>query len=221
MRAGPGLVVVVAGTGTEVGKTWVTCALARALRADGRSVSVRKPAQSFGPGTPETETDAYLLASATGEEVTSVCPPHRWYERALAPPMAAASMGRGVPRLSELLAELRWPTGPEVGLVELAGGVGSPQAADGDGAALVAAVRPGLVVLVSPAGLGAINDVRLCVMALRGGPPVVVFLNRFDPVQEVHWRNRDWLSAHDGLDVVTTVATLARRVGTAVPRPSN
>src|SRR3954447_23680520 len=84
--------VAVAGTGTEIGKTWVTAAVARWLRASGTRVAARKPAQSFAvTDAPET-LDAAVLAAATGEHPDVVCPPHRSYERALAPPMAAAAL---------------------------------------------------------------------------------------------------------------------------------
>ncbi|TDN77185.1 AAA domain-containing protein [Pseudonocardia autotrophica] len=55
----PSRLILVTGTGTEVGKTWVTAALSRRLRAFGIEVAARKPAQSFTPG--ETATDAAVL----------------------------------------------------------------------------------------------------------------------------------------------------------------
>ena len=71
----PGLVVVVAGTATEIGKTWVTARLAERLLAAGATVAARKPAQSFAAD--DEVTDADVLAAATGEDPTAVCPPHR------------------------------------------------------------------------------------------------------------------------------------------------
>ncbi|MBV8560261.1 MAG: AAA family ATPase, partial [Acidimicrobiia bacterium] len=56
----PERLVLVAGTGTEVGKTWVAARLAEALRARGTRVAARKPAQSFAPD--EGPTDAEALA---------------------------------------------------------------------------------------------------------------------------------------------------------------
>ena len=210
----PGLVVVVTGTATDVGKTWVSCGLARLLAARGERVSARKPAQSFAPGTPAEGTDAALLAAATGEDIYAVCPPHRWYARAMAPPMAAASLGLPGPTLSELVAETEssWPAGAATALVELAGGVGSPMAADGDGAAFVARLQPGLVVVVAPSGLGALHEVRLSVRALPAGARSLVVLNRYDPGDELHWRNRRWLEEQDGLEVLTGVEALAEAV---------
>ncbi|MGA3221428.1 MAG: hypothetical protein ABSE77_20540 [Acidimicrobiales bacterium] len=77
----PQRLVVVGGTGTEVGKTWVGCELARHLRGLGQEVSARKLAQSFGPE--EGPTDAERLAAATGEKAADVCPPWRWYPSSL------------------------------------------------------------------------------------------------------------------------------------------
>ncbi len=200
-RLVPARLVVVAGTGTEVGKTWLACELARDLRGRGLRVSARKPAQSFGPE--EAVTDADRLAEATGEKAADVCPPSRWYPRAMAPPMAAESMGRPPFGLDDLLGELRWPPGADVGLLECAGGVASPQADDGDCADLVQRVGPDAVVLVAGAGLGTLNDVRLAARALSERPPLV-YLNRFDGEDELHVRNREWLVRRDGLLVAVT-----------------
>ncbi len=207
----PGRLVLVAGTGTEVGKTWVTAAVARLLRQDGLAVAARKLAQSFDPGDPEDTRDASVLAAATGEAPDVVCPPERSYEVAMAPPMAAAALGRPVPDLAELLATLSWPPATEVGLVETAGGVRSPQAGDGDAADLAAALSPDLVVLVADAGLGTINLVRLSAAALAGRPLLVV-LNRFSTAERLHAANLAWLTERDGFDVVTSAAEVARRL---------
>src|SRR3954466_13422271 len=107
------------GTGTEVGKTWVGAALARELVARGIRVAARKPAQSYDPGDDDAgRTDAQVLAAATGEDPHEVCPPHRWYARALAPPRAAAELDRPIPTIAELAAEMSPPAGAEVVLVE-------------------------------------------------------------------------------------------------------
>jgi dethiobiotin synthetase len=205
-------VVAVTGTGTDIGKTWVTAAVARLLRARGVRVAARKPAQSFAPSDPLESRDASVLAAATGVRADDVCPPHRNYERALAPPMAAAALGREPIRLRELLDELRWPSDVDIdiGFVETAGGVRSPIADDADNVALVDALHPDLVLLVADAGLGTLNLVRLSVGVLAsGGHRCVVFLNRFDPADELHRANLDWLTERDGLDVVTSVEELA------------
>jgi dethiobiotin synthetase len=200
----PEVVVLVCGTGTEVGKTWVSAGLLRAWRESGRAVGARKPAQSFAPG--EGPTDAEVLAAASGEDPGEVCPPERWLAVPMAPPMAAWVLGRPAPGVAEL-ASLAWPAGLEVGLVETAGGVRAPQGHDGDVLDLARLVRPDWVLVVADAGLGTINHVRLTVDALasldgRSGPVGLrVVLNRFDPGNRLHELNRRWLVERDRLGV--------------------
>jgi dethiobiotin synthetase len=203
----PERLVLVVGSGTEVGKTWVTCRLARALRRRGLIVVARKPAQSYDAGDDLSDTDAALLAHATGDHPAAVCPQHRWYPVAMAPPMAAEALGRRPFTIADLVDELAWPAVVGVGLVEAAGGVRSPLAADGDAAALAGALRPDRVVLVADAGLGTINGVRLSMAALAPWP-VTVVLNRFDPADDLHLRNLEWLGGVDGFDVVTDAEDL-------------
>lgn len=203
----PERLVVVLGTGTSVGKTWVAARVLAALKAHGSTVAARKPVQSFAPCDPDTDAD--LLGLATGEPPEVVCPRHRWYAMAMAPPMAAAFLGVEPPPLADLLAELSWPSDPvDVALVETVGGPRSPLAGDADSAALAAALGADLAVLVAHAGLGAINAVRLCAPTVP--LPFVVFLNRFDGT-DVGDRNLRWLQS-EGFDVVTRVADLTRRV---------
>jgi len=205
----PERVAFVAGTGTAVGKTWVASEVLRGLRAGGRRVSARKPAQSFDGA--EASTDADMLAAATGESPHEVCPPHRWYARALAPPMAAAALGAPTFSIADLVDELAWPDGTDLGLVEGAGGPRSPIAADGDNVTLACALVPDLVLLVADAGLGAINAVRLSVHAFVPAP-VVVVLNRYDDNDAVHRANRDWLGDRDRFDIVVGTEVAAVRI---------
>ena len=201
----PTTLVVVSGTGTEVGKTWFGCRLAEHLRRAGSTVGARKPAQSFTPE--DGPTDADLLAAATGEAPAMVCSPHRWYELAMAPFMAAEVLGRPPFSMADLVHEVSgsWPVQLDVGLVEGAGGVRSPMSSDGgDTIDLVAALRPEAVVLVADAGLGTINAVRLAAAALDGAR-YFVFLNRFDSDDELHRRNAAWLQANLGAPVVTSL----------------
>ena len=214
----PATLLVVAGTGTEVGKTWVGAQLIERLVQSGATVSARKPAQSFEPEDPSTDAD--VLAAASADDANLVCPPHRWYPVAMAPPMAADRLGREAVLLSDLVAETNasWHDTTmtagvaQVGLVELAGGPWSPAAHDGDGLDLTQRLAPDLVVLVADAGLGTINAIRPAVLALADIAPVLVVLNRFDESSDLHLRNRDWLVEQYDVDLVTTVEALAERV---------
>ena len=202
------------GTATDVGKTWVAAALVRLLIDAGRRVSVRKPVQSFAPD--ELTTDADVLAAATGEDPQQVCPLGRRYRLAMAPPVAAHRLGAAPIALHDLQAELTWPEGIEIGIVETVGGVRSPMADDGDSAAFAQSIPPDHVLLVADAGLGAINAVRLSAGALLP-LPVTVMLNRFDGDNEVHETNRQWLADRDGFAVVTSVDECAAELLRLLP----
>lgn len=207
----PTAVVVVTGTGTEVGKTWVAAATAQVLRGRGISVSARKPAQSFDPadGRPH---DAEVLAEATGEDPDSICPRHRSYPLAMAPPMAAAALGLDPFTMDDLVREVRWDQGVDVGVIEGAGGPRSPLAADGDTVDLARAVAPDTIVLVADAGLGTINAVCLAVPPLLAIAPVVTVLNRYDHDDDLHRRNRAWLE-RDHIVVVGVDDLVDRLIG--------
>ena len=89
--------VFVTGTGTDVGKTFVTAALIRALRRRGRAVEALKPvASGFDPAEVAASDPGVLLAAlgkaATIEALDRVAP---WrYAAPLSPDMAARREGR-------------------------------------------------------------------------------------------------------------------------------
>jgi dethiobiotin synthetase len=207
----PERVVVVAGTGTEVGKTFVGAAVAHSLREQGHSVIARKPAQSYEAS--DASTDATILGAATSERPETVCPKHRWYPVPMAPPMAATALGRDPFSIADLVLEtVQSFTAADVALVETAGGAWSPQASDGLHAGDFAEqLGADAVLLVADAGLGVINAVRGAMAALRGST-VVVVLNRFDHRDALHGENRAWLTGHDKLTVVTSAAEAAAMV---------
>jgi dethiobiotin synthetase len=214
------VLVVCAGTGTEVGKTWVGAAVLAELRRRGHTVAARKPVQSFDPDDP-SPLDAEVLAAATGERPEDVCPGERSFAVPMAPPMAADVLGRPAPLLDDLVAALRWPEpAPDLGWVELVGGPRSPLAADGDGVDLAARLRPDAVVLVADAGLGTINAVVLSsapFLALGLAP--IVALNRYDPEDDLHRRNHAWLAARYPAPVLADVSTVADELARRCVRP--
>jgi dethiobiotin synthetase len=167
-------VVLVTGTGTEVGKTVVTAALAAVVRERGSSVAVVKPAQTgLAPGEAGDVDEVRRLAGddiATHELVRLRDP--------LSPEAAARREGVTLPpvahharRIGEIAAE------SETVLVEGAGGL--LVRLDGRGGTL-ADIGTGLrykgigcgVVLVASAGLGTLNTAALTAEALiaRGLP---------------------------------------------------
>jgi len=134
----------------------------------------------------------------------------------MAPPIAAGKLGLPPFTTEELVRELAAPQ-HGLTLVESVGGVRSPISSDGDTTDLADAIHPGLVLLVADAGLGTINSVRLSLDALARHR-VVVFLNRFDPNDEVHVENAEWLRSRQS---VATLTSLDRWRGESTAGPSH
>jgi len=151
----------ITGTDTGVGKTFVACALARALRARGLRVAVLKPVETGVAGEPE---DALRLRAAAEDPapLDDICP---YRLRApLAPAVAARLEGRAidVDRLSQDI--LRRAATADVLLVEGAGGILVPIRDTTTYADLAAQV--GLPVLIVGANrLGTINHCALTARA--------------------------------------------------------
>ena len=198
------LIVFVSGTDTEIGKTWVGARLIERLRDAGLEVAARKPVVSFDQA--DASTDTAVLASAAGVSPEEVTPAHRMYPLALAPPMAAEVLERPEIRLQDLIAETTLPDGGVV-VVEGVGGPRSPLAHDGDSVGLAQALAPDLVVIVASAGLGTVNA---AILSSEAFAPLgtLVYLNRFDPQDDLHERNRRWLGEHHGLQVVASIEEL-------------
>lgn len=155
-------VLVVTGTGTEIGKTIVTAAVAAAHR-DLR-VAVLKPAQTgLAPGEPG---DAAEVARLAGAHVTAV--ELARFPEPLAPETAARRAGLAPVRPYEI-AEAAQKLATEHDLVLVEGAGGLLVRYDGKGATLADAARlmAAPVLVVAPAGLGTLNATALTTEALR------------------------------------------------------
>ncbi len=201
------MLAIVTGTGTDVGKTFVTAATIAVLRAAGAQVQAWKPVQSY-TGDELGNTDAEVLARSVGRKPHEICPRHRWLPMAMAPPIANAALDGPPFTIATLATEFKREPASDFVFVEGAGGLCSPLADDGDTLSLCGALQPDAVVVVAQPGLGAINDVRLTLAQLQPWPAVVV-LNRYDESDSVQRANLLWLRARDGFEVVTDVEALA------------
>ena len=117
----------VTGTGTGIGKTVVTAALCRELRAAGRPVRALKPVLSGYDPAERHESDPGVLLASLGEPVTddAVAAIAPWRFRApLSPDMAAAREGRRLD-LREIVAFCRAAPGEPL-LIEGIGGAMVP-----------------------------------------------------------------------------------------------
>ncbi|MEU6388248.1 dethiobiotin synthase [Streptomyces sp. NPDC046939] len=157
-------VLVVTGTGTEIGKTVTTAALAAVAVRAGRSVAVLKPAQTgVAPGEPGDVDEVMRLAGAgvTPMELGRFPEP-------LAPGTAAARAGIEPVRpgqVAEAVAKLA--ASHDLVLVEGAGGLLVHFDAEGSTLADAARLLDAPVLVVAQAGLGTLNSVQLTAEALR------------------------------------------------------
>ncbi|MEU3502657.1 dethiobiotin synthase [Streptomyces hundungensis] len=157
-------ILVVSGTGTEIGKTITTAAVAALALADGRSVAVLKPAQTgVAPGEPG---DVFEVRRLAGEAVTGV--ELARFPEPLAPDTSARRAGMtpvGPQEVAEAAAKLA--TEHDLVLVEGAGGL--LVRFDDEGGTLADAARllGAPVLVVTPAGLGTLNSTALTGEALR------------------------------------------------------
>lgn len=157
-------VLVVTGTGTEVGKTVTTAAVAAVAARGGRSVAVLKPAQTgVAAGEPGDVDEVVRLAggAVTGVELAR-------YPEPLAPGTAAARSGLAPVRPAQVAeAAEKLAASHDLVLVEGAGGL--LVRFDEDGATLADAARllGAPVLVVAAAGLGTLNSVQLTGEALR------------------------------------------------------
>jgi dethiobiotin synthetase len=172
------------GSHTDVGKTFVACALVRGLVARGVDVVPRKPVLS---GVDDDDaalatSDAGLLLGAAGRPVDragiDAVAPLR-FRRPLAPDAAARAEGHTL-QIRDVVAAATTTSGSFV-VVETAGGVMSPVADDG----LVVDVAVALAlpcVLVVGAYLGGISHglSAVAVLRQRGLDVAAVVVNRAD-----------------------------------------
>jgi dethiobiotin synthetase len=161
-------ILLVTGTGTEIGKTVTTAAVAALAAAEGRKVAVMKPAQTgMAPGEPGDLEDVRRLAGElTFSELAR-------YPEPLAPGTAAARAGMRPITPAEVAAEAaRLAESHDLVLVEGAGGLLVRFDSQGSSLADVPAELVPLgykaeALVVVTAGLGTLNVTELTAEALR------------------------------------------------------
>lgn len=159
----------ITATGTGVGKTFIACALLRALVEGGWPVDVLKPTLSGYDPRQAAQSDSGLLLAALGrplEEIERVSP---WrFRAALAPPSAARAEGirLSAAAVTKLCRQRIAETGDKLLVIEGAGGVMSPIADYATNLDLIVALDvPAL--LVTGSYLGAISHTLTALVALR------------------------------------------------------
>ena len=155
----------ITGTDTGVGKTFVSCALARGLRAAGVDVGVMKPVETGVSGSGPEDARALIRAAGVRDELDLVCPIQ--YAMPAAPEAAAAAEGLGTAAASTDRIRCAFSTLSErhaFMLVEGAGGILVPF--DEKTTMADVARQLGLpVLIVARTSLGTINHTLLTLEA--------------------------------------------------------
>ena len=161
--------LLVTGTDIGVGKTWVGCALARALRQSGRSVVAIKPVETGCSGEPNMAEDGARLARATGQRQ----PAHAIIRlpESVAPVLASERAGAEIDFDALVLKIERFAEGAEYALIEGAGGLLAPVTWEWNMADVARSLAAAALV-VGADRLGTINHALLTLSALElGGIP--------------------------------------------------
>ncbi|MFF8972673.1 dethiobiotin synthase [Streptomyces sp. NPDC014995] len=156
-------ILVITGTGTEVGKTVTTAALAASALGAGRSVAVLKAAQTGV--RPDERGDADEVARLAGAVTTAEI---ARYPDPLAPATAARRAGREPVRPREVAeAAVKLAAEHDLVLVEGAGGLLVRFDEAGGTLADAAELLRAPVLVVASAGLGTLNTTELTARELR------------------------------------------------------
>lgn len=162
--------VVVGGTGTGIGKTYVTRLLREALEPLGRPLAL-KPIES---GYVDATCDARGIG---GQRWVT---PLYHFPEGLSPHLVARRSGTAIelPHVVDWVHEHARAQAADITLVETAGGLFTPLDDGGhSNADLVAALEPCRWVLVAPNRLGVLHDVAAVLRAMAERRPAAIILS--------------------------------------------
>lgn len=202
----------VTGTGTDVGKTFISGLIVKKLRQSGLSAAYYKAAMSGN----DRRSDGTLIpgdaryvkeTSGIGQPLEEMCP--YVYEKALSPHLAAqleggpVDLNRVIQGFEAVCRNYAYVT------VEGAGGILCPLRFDQEELWLADVVRAcGLgCLLVADAGLGTINAVGLTAFYLKeqGIPLKGIVFNHFQPGNEMHEDNIKMCEHLTGVQTIARV----------------
>ena len=183
--------VFITGTNTDVGKTFIAVAIARALTARNITVIPRKPIESgcIKQNDKLIPQDASALKQAANYQgaLSEVCP-YR-FEPPISP-VRAAHLANKILTTEQLVSICLEGSEDGFMLIEGAGGFYSPLAENGLNADLAVALQLP-VLLVADDRLGALSQVLLNVEAIqmRGLPLAGVVMNQLEEAHSEHMDN--------------------------------
>lgn len=206
--------IIVLGTGTAVGKTWIATSLTRALRSAGAAAVGLKPIET-GVDAGDEDSDGAKLAR---ESSLVPLPPPFVFRDPVSPHLAARNAERVITldAVTDYVAIHERRLENEVTshvtsfvVVECAGGCFSPLGLGTTNESLARALEPSVWILVAPDALGVLHDVSATLGALgaRGRMPDYVVLSASrDPDASTGTNARELAS----LAITAPVATVGR-----------
>jgi dethiobiotin synthetase len=195
--------ILVTSTDLGVGKTWVTCALARALRDAGRQVIAIKPVETGCSGQPGKAEDGVRLARATGQTQ----PAHAILRLAepVAPVLASERAGADIDFDALVLKLERYAESGEVTLIEGAGGLLTPVTWEWNMTDVARALGAGALV-VGVDRRGTINHTLLTLSALElAGIPCAGVVLTQEVRDSSSGANAAAIARLSGMERITTV----------------
>lgn len=196
--------VLVTGTDVGVGKTWVACALARALRDAGKSVIAIKPVETGCSGQPSKSEDGVRLARATGQSQ----PAHAILRlpEPVAPVLSSERAGSEIDFDALVLKIERFAETADCAIIEGAGGLLAPITWEWNMADVARTL--GASALVAAADrLGTINHTLLTLSALElaGIPCAGVVLTTPDKKDRSYGSNAAAIARLSGIERIVTL----------------
>lgn len=200
--------ILITGTDTGVGKTWVGCALVLALQSAGKQVVAVKPVETGCAGAPGDREDGVLLARATGQTQ----PTHAIFRLAeqMPPTLASDRSGITIDFDALVLRIERYAETAEYLLVEGAGGLLLPVTWEWN-LVDVARALGACALVVGVDRLGTINQTLLTLSALElaGVPCAGVVLTTPETADQSTGSNAAAIARLSGLERVVAAPRTA------------
>ena len=205
--------IFITGTGTDVGKTYVTGLIVKKLRESGADAANYKAAMSGNERRPEGSLipgDALQVKNMSGirQSLEEMCP--YVYETAVSPHLASRIEGNPVQMETVLSGFQKVCEEYEYVTMEGSGGILCPLCFDEADIRLPEVVKAcGLgCLMIADAGLGTINGVVLTAYYLKeqGIPLKGIIFNHYKQGDVLHEDNRKMCEYYTGVPVVACVA---------------
>lgn len=200
--------VFITGTGTDIGKTYVTALIAKALRSMGVNVGYYKAAISGAESVEESDAGYVKRFSGLEQETGTLL--SYLYKNPLSPHLAARIEGNP-PALSVIKSDYSHVASQhDFVLAEGSGGIICPIRWDEQETIMLEDIVKALgldTIVVADAGLGTINAAVLTVSYLKSKNIGVrgIMLNRFDGDSVMHCDNLLMIEKLSGVPVIGTV----------------